>query len=148
MKNKNLFTVILCTLAAMIMTVSSCDSLGSLLGGVTAGKRVQNFISDVEGGNYDDLYTHFYEGMTDSYSNIKSAEYWDNTPFAAAYNPQITNVGEPEESGNTTYISAVLESGTDYNITFELMAEGDTYYIVEIDFESADEYDVRVLALE
>lgn len=148
MKKKIIFTVLVLTAAAMIMTFTSCDSLTSLLGGVTAEKRVENFISDVEAGNYDELYTHFYEGMTDSYSNIKSAEYWDSTPFAATYDPQITDVGEPTESGNATYIDAVLKSGTDYNITFELMAEGDTYYIVEIDFASADEYDVRVLAVE
>jgi hypothetical protein len=121
----------------------SCTLLDGILG-VTAKERINRFNNDLTAGNYTELYKHFHKTETDQYENIRSAAYWDTTPFAADYSPKITNIGDPVEGASAVTVSAVLESSQDYQITFTLKPIDTIYYIEVVDF-SDDSFDIRLL---
>jgi hypothetical protein len=150
-KNKILPVILIGVLIAGVFGIlGSCDLFNNVLNeGVSAKDRVDLFIADVKAEKYSSLYTHFYEGKTQSYDNIKSASYWETTPFHSnLYFENITDVSDASVSGDTATITATLVAADNYSITFSLQKNGSDYYITVIDFASSyDNFDVRLIGL-
>ena len=92
--------------------------------------RISSFNSQLKSSDYTNLYTNFSADQTQQYSQMKSATYWDSTPFATADGPgQITMT-------NTTDPSNVTGSYSNANATFSVvmtMAKtGSDYFIVTL----------------
>jgi hypothetical protein len=137
-------------LIAVFGLFGSCDLLNQLTGNTTtATERVNLFRTDLAGGLYSNLYTHFYDGVTAEYETMRSQDYWDNRPFNANEYESIAGMSDPalNSAGDTATITATLSAAIDYNITFTLKkAENGSFYITVIDFESAnDAFDVRFI---
>ena len=112
-------------LALVIMgAFFSCE----LVEGVSIEERISEFMSDVNGGRYSDLYTHFHPSQTAQYSQIKASDYWNTPGFFPAGETYTLGAVIPLVDTVTTTISSDSLYSND-TIIFTMAKDGDDYFI-------------------
>jgi hypothetical protein len=113
-------------LALVLMGVFfSCE----LIEGVTIEDRIKDFMADVNGGRYSNLYTHFHPTQTVAYNQIKDASYWNTPGLFPSGETYTLGIVVPLGETVTTTISSNggLYSGD--SIIFSMAKDGDDYKI-------------------
>ena len=116
----------LTAVVVLMMAVYSCTMGGS----VSIPDRINDFMRDVNAGNYSSLYTHFHPTLTDQYNFIKPSAFWDSPGmFPDAERPSYV-LGAIVPAGET--VETIITSDAAYNntsIKFDMAKDGDDYMI-------------------
>ncbi len=145
---------ILCGLLLLGMFGSLLISCDLLSGPVSATGRIDLFMADLNAGNYSELYTHFMEGQTTQYDEIKSVSWWDSHRlFSTANKPAggftLTTDTATDQGGYLSIPGSFTNVNDTYNVTFNMMEDADgSYYIYQLIDEGDDTYSIKLLFFE
>ena len=115
--------LILCLLIGIILIVGSCGAFSS------PDTIAQNFISDVDAGNYSSLINYIHPDQP-SYSSINDS-FW-RTDFPSGYSYSLTGVSESETSSSATVTATLNRNSNTSSIQFDFRKDGLSWKIYDI----------------
>ena len=118
-------------IGVMAIAVAAVVALAACQPGVTIQGRIDTFNSQVKNGQYDQLYTNFSSTQTSTYTQIKSASYWDpGSPFASGDHPQAITL---TDTSNTSDVKGTYGNANGvYTVDLNMTKSGADWYIATL----------------
>lgn len=143
MKKKIILGAVIVVL--LVVGFAGCDLLNSLLGlGTSVSARITAFETDLNTDSRTDTYKNFHPTETTQYDNMKTATWWDSSPFSTANRDFTLTAGTPsdESSSGRVTVTVTIKHGNDAtgsDATFTMLEEeagGGNWLIEEISWNS------------